>query len=198
MAIDFWFGIGSTYSYLTVMRLDAVSAETGIDFRWRPINIRRMMLSMNNIPYADKPAKLAYMWRDLARRAEGYGIEAKLPPPYTIKDLPRANRIAALGMREGWGKDYVKESYRLWFTEGLDAGDEPNFRQSLRAARQDPAEALARADSPEAEDALERETDAALALGLFGAPSFTVGDEPFWGDDRLDDAIAWHRRTDPS
>lgn len=194
MAIDFWFSIGSTYSFLPVMRLDRIAADIGLQFNWRVFNVRRMMKGMNNIPFADKPAKLAYMWRDLERRAEGYGLATRLPAPYPISDLERANRVALLGLEEGWGKAYVQASYRRWFHDGEDAGAEPNLSASLAEAGQDPATTLARADAEPVARALDKATDEAMALGLFGAPSFTVGGELFWGDDRLDDAIAWHSR----
>lgn len=193
MTIDFWFAIGSTYTYFPVMRLDAVEAQTGIRFNWRPFNLRRVLVSMNSVPYADKPAKLAYMWRDIERRAKGFGLTVSMPPPYMIDDLVRANRIALLGLKEGWGKAYIRASYRRWFAEGQDAGAEPNFSESLREAGQNPKEALTRADAPEIAEALERDTDEAFSLGLFGAPNFVVGKEIFWGHDRLDDAIAWHQ-----
>ncbi len=138
MSIDFWFSIGSTYSYLSVMRLAEVAAATGIDFVWRPFNVRAIMIAQNNIPFANKPVKAAYMWRDIGRRAAKYGLSPKLPAPYPIADLPLANQVALLGMAEGWGRDYVAESYRLWFDEGVPAGAEPNLSNSLRAAGQDP------------------------------------------------------------
>ena len=191
--IDFWFSIGSTYSYLSVMRLGRIAAETGIDFAWRPFNVRSIMVAQNNIPFANKPVKAAYMWRDIARRAAKYGLTPRIPAPYPIADLPLANQVALLGMREGWGQAYVVETYRLWFEEGVAAGAEPNLSQSLAASGQDPGPTLARAASAEAIAALAAETGRAMALGVFGSPSFVVNGEVFWGDDRLDDAISWFR-----
>lgn len=191
--IDFWFSIGSTYSYLSVMRLGRIAAETGIDFAWRPFNVRSIMVAQNNIPFANKPVKAAYMWRDIARRAAKYRLSPRIPAPYPIADLPLANQVALLGMREGWGVAYVTEAYRLWFDEGEVAGADPNLTRSLRAAGQDPGPTLARAAAEAAIAALSAETDRAMALGVFGSPSFVVGGEVFWGDDRLDDAISWYR-----
>jgi 2-hydroxychromene-2-carboxylate isomerase len=191
--IDFWFSIGSTYSYLSVMRLGRVSAETGIDFVWRPFNVRAIMVAQNNIPFANKPAKTAYMWRDIARRAGKNGLAPRLPAPYPIADLPLANQVALMGMREGWGIAYVRETYRFWFEEGEVAGADPNFSRALRAAGQDPAATLARGAREEAAVALAEETERAMALGIFGSPSFVVDEEVFWGDDRLEDAISWAR-----
>lgn len=193
MSIDFWFSIGSTYSYLSVMRLAEVAAATGIDFVWRPFNVRAIMIAQNNIPFANKPVKAAYMWRDIGRRAAKYGLSPKLPAPYPIADLPLANQVALLGMAEGWGRDYVTESYRLWFDEGVPAGAEPNLSDSLRAAGQEPKPIVARATAAEAVERLATETEKAAALGVFGSPTFVVGGEVFWGDDRLDDAMSWLR-----
>jgi 2-hydroxychromene-2-carboxylate isomerase len=191
--IDFWFSIGSTYSYLSVMRLGRVATETGIEFVWRPFNVREIMVAQNNIPFANKPVKAAYMWRDVARRSDKYGLPPRLPAPYPIPDLPLANQVALLGMREGWGIAYAIETYRLWFEEGLVAGADPNLSRSLRVARQNPEETIVRASADAAATALADQTRAALALGIFGSPTFVVDGEVFWGDDRLDDAISWSR-----
>lgn len=185
--------IGSTYSYLTVMRLAEVSAATRTDFEWRPFNGRAIMIAQNNIPFANKPVKAAYMWRDVDRRAAKYGLSPKLSAPFPITDLPLANQVALVGMAEGWGRKYVTESYRFWFEEGVLAGAEPNLSKSLRAAGQDPKAILARATAAETVGRLAVETDKAAALGVFGSPTFVVDGEVFWGDDRLDDAISWLR-----
>jgi 2-hydroxychromene-2-carboxylate isomerase len=190
--IDFWFSIGSTYTFLTVMRILDVARRTGgVAFRWRPFNVRAIMVEMNNIPFSTKPIKARYMWRDIERRAAMYGIAWSSAPPYPLKDLPLPNRIALLGVREGWCAEYVNSAYKRWFLDGQDASTEPNISESLRAIGQEPARVLALADSDEIKNALERETDIARSLGIFGAPSFVAGSEMFWGDDRLEDAISW-------
>lgn len=189
--IDFWFSIGNTYSYLSVMRLGRVAVETGIEFVWRPFNVREIMVAQNNIPFANKPVKAAYMWRDVARRSDKYGLAPKLPAPYPIPDLPLANQVALLGMREGWGMEYTIETYRLWFEEGLVAGAEPNLSRSLRVARQNPEDAIVRASADAAAAALAEQTRAAMTLGIFGSPTFVIDGEVFWGDDRMEDAISW-------
>ena len=80
-----------------------------------------------------------------------------------------------LGREEGWCRDYARATYRRWFGEGQPAGEEPNLSACLAEIGQDPARVLER--------------------GVFGAPSFVVGDELFWGDDRLEDALDWRRRA---
>ncbi len=108
--IDFWFSIGSIYSCLTGMRLGDVARATGAAFTWRPFNVREMMIAQDNIPFAKKPAKTAYMWRDIARRAAKYGLAAQLPAPYPLDNLALANQVALVGMAEGWGAACVVET----------------------------------------------------------------------------------------
>jgi len=195
-AIDFWFTTGSTYTYLAVMRLPTVERETGIAFRWRPFHLRAILQEMNHVPFADKPAKEAYMWRDLERRAGLRGVPApRVPAPYPVRNLALSDRLAVLGVREGWGPEFVRAAYRRWFGLGQEMGGEPNVSDSLREAGQDPARVLALAEGDEIGRALKAETAAARGLGLFGSPSFVVGREVFWGDDRLEDAISWLRHS---
>jgi 2-hydroxychromene-2-carboxylate isomerase len=191
--IDFWFTMGSTYSFLSVMRLARVGGETGIAVRWRPFHLLIILNEMKHVPFADKPLKMAYMWRDIERRAARYNLPVNVPAPYPCKQSVVANQVAVAGMREGWGEDFVRAAYRRWFVLGQPTGDEPNVSESLREIGQDPARILPLAASDEIKAALSAETDAARELGIFGSPTFTVGRELFWGDDRLDDAIDWAR-----
>lgn len=194
--IEFWFSIGSTYSYLSVMRLADVEAGTGVGFRWQPFNVRAIMIEMDNIPFARKPVKAAYMWRDVERRAALYGLLPKLPAPYPLAELERANRVAIVGAAEGWCPAYAKESYRRWFETGEPAGSEPNLSASIRAAGQDAGRVLQLADSEKGKADLAQATEQAKALGIFGSPNFVVDGELFWGDDRLDDAVRWLRQME--
>ena len=191
--IDFWFTMGSTYSYLTVMRLREVEASSGIAFRWRPFHLLTLLQEMKHVPFADKPAKQAYMWRDIERRAHRYGFPVRAPAPYPVRQSVVANRIALLGMEEGWGCDFVRAAYVRWFQHAEETGSEPNASESIRAAGQDPERVLAAAGSDRICRQLDSETDLARSLGIFGAPMFAVDGELFWGDDRLDDALAWSR-----
>lgn len=189
--IDFWYSIGSTYSYLTIMRLPEIQRDTGVEFRWRPFNVRRVMIEQNNVPFKDKPVKAAYMWRDIERRARRYGFAPRLPAPYPLPGLVLANQIAILGVEQGWVEGYTRATYQRWFESGEPAGEEPNLSASLAAIGLDPRDVLAEAEGQRCVDALEAATDDAVILGVFGSPTFVVGHEVFWGDDRLEDALAW-------
>jgi 2-hydroxychromene-2-carboxylate isomerase len=190
--IDFWFSIGSLYTYLTVMRLAEVEARTGALFPWRPFSVRTIMIEMDNIP-ATKPAKLAYAWRDVERRAEQYGYAFRSRPPYPLKSFDIANRIAVVGAAEGWCPDYVRAAYRHWFLDHAEAGNERSNADCLREIGQDPHRVIECAASDETTRAHETATAEARRLGIFGVPTFVTRGELFWGDDRLDDAIRWHQ-----
>jgi len=190
--IDFWFTVGSTYTYLTVSRLHEVEAATGIRFRWRPFNARAIMQEMNNVPFATKPIKLAYMWRDIERRAAKYEVPLNVPAPYPLKNFDLASRVAVLGEMEGWCPNYVRASYRRWFVEGNEAGAEPNLSESLSEIGQDADRVIVAANAETVGRAYDENTDEARRLSIFGSPTFVAGGELFWGDDRLEDAIAWH------
>ncbi len=193
--IDFWFSIGSTYTYLTVMRLQKVEQEAGVTFNWQPFSVRALMQEMDNIPFIGKPAKEKYMWRDIQRRAERYGIPANLPIEYPLKNFDLANRVAIVAQQEGWCPEYVGTTYQLWFCEGLPAGDQANLSESLKKAGQVPDRVIELADSDPINHAYQDATSRARSLGIFGSPSFVVdGLELFWGDDRLEDAIDFSHR----
>ena len=193
--IDFWYSIGSTYSYLTVMRLPEVERASGVEIRWCPFNVRHVMIEQNNIPFKDKPVKTAYMWRDIERRSGRYGLAPRIPAPYPIPGLVLANQIAALGVEEGWVSDYTRATYRRWFERGEPAGEEPNLSGSLEEIGCDPNRVLATAQSERIFDALAQATEEAMGLGVFGSPTFVVDGEVFWGDDRLEDALLWANRA---
>ncbi|MFI5034253.1 MAG: DsbA family protein [Reyranellales bacterium] len=88
---------------------------------------------------------------------------------------------------------YLQASYRRWFANGQEPGLEPNLSQSLIEVGQDTARCLERADGDDVTALYDTATAEAKALGIFGSPTFAVGGELFWGDDRLDDALKWFR-----
>ena len=96
-------------------------------------------------------------------------------------------------MRHGWGGHFVRAAYRRWFQLGEEMGSEPNVSESLRDISQEPQSVLALANAVDAQNALMAETDVARGLGIFGSPTFAIGRELFWGDDRLEDAISWYK-----
>ncbi len=193
--IDFWFTMGSTYTCLSVARYEALAAAAGVKVRLRPFKGVPALTGITALPFLPGTNKIRYMWRDIERRAAAQGMKLRMPVAYPSPAPVRANRVALVGVREGWAAAYLGAAYRLWFGEGLGNGGEENLRAALAEAGQagEVDRILALAESDEVIAALDAETDTARALGLFGSPSFVVDGEVFWGDDHLEDAIAWAR-----
>lgn len=193
---EFWFSIGSTYTYLTVMRLDKIVQDARVPVKWRPFSVRALMKEMGNSPFIGKPVKEKYMWRDIHRRSHRYGFPFDRTVEYPIAHFDLANRIAVVANNEGWCKEYVQLSYRHWFQDGLVAGDQQNLVKTMRKSGQDLDRILELANSDAIGDEYCEATSEARGNGIFGSPSFIVGGtELFWGDDRLEDAIEFWRNS---
>jgi 2-hydroxychromene-2-carboxylate isomerase len=193
--IDFYFSIGSTYTYLTVTRILDVEKKHQIKFNWKPFSVRAIMKEMNNIPFPkDKINKVNYMWRDIERRAEGYGFFAKTPVPYPLSEFDLANKIAILGLDKGWGIDYIRLTYKKWFQEGKEPAIDPSISEICKELALNKNEIVSEAKSEIFEKKYMSNTDSARENKVFGSPSFIVEDEIFWGDDRMEDAINWAKK----
>ena len=190
MKVDLFFFVGSLYSAFAVMRADAAARAAGVELRWRPFNVRAIMLEQDNLP-RKKPVKMQYTWRDVERRAQRYGLEFKPGVPLPVDPDYLGNRVAVVAAQEGWCAEYSKRVFRDWFAEHKAPGDPSRLEEQLRSLERDAGAVIARANSQEIRDLYDAETDAARKLGIFGAPTFVVGSEIFWGDDRLDDALEW-------
>lgn len=191
--MDFFFFIGSTYSYLSVVRAESAAAQAGVELVWRPFSVRTLMREQNNVPFATKPAKMRYMWRDIERRAARFGVPFAGIPPYPVDPDELANRVATLAASEGWCREFTQAAYRQWFLEREDPGAPEALRRVLHALGRDAERCIAEASHERTRAAYLAATDEARQLGIFGSPTFVVGREIFWGDDRLDDALAWER-----
>ena len=193
--IDFYFSIGSTYTYLTITRILDVEKKYSVKFNWKPFSVRAIMKEMNNIPFPkEKVNKVNYMWRDIERRAKGYGFFAKTPVPYPLTQFDLANKLAILGLEEGWGIDYVRLTYKRWFQEGKEPAVDPNISEICNELKIDKNKVIEKANSDKIEKEYLANTESARKNKLFGSPSFIVGNEIFWGDDRMEDAITWSKK----
>jgi len=190
--VDFYFSIGSTYTYLSVTRILDVEKKHNMKFNWKPFSVRAIMKEMNNIPFPkDKKNKVDYMWRDIERRAEGYGFFAKTPVPYPLSEFDLANQIAILGLDKGWGIDYVRLTYKKWFQEGKEPAVDPSISEVCNELNLNKDEIIANAKNQEIEKKYLSNTETARNHKIFGSPSFISKNEVFWGDDRMEDAIKW-------
>ena len=193
--IDFFFSIGSTYTYLSVTRILEVEKKSQVKFNWKPFSVRAIMKEMNNIPFPkEKLNKVNYMWRDIERRAQGYGFFAKTPVPYPLSEFDLANQIAILGLKKGWGIDYVRLSYKKWFQEGKEPAVDPSISEICKELKINKDEIISQANSKEIIKNYNLNTNLARDKKIFGSPTFIVEKEIFWGDDRMEDAINWSKK----
>jgi len=195
-AIDFWYEFASTYSYPTAMRIERLAADIGVTVRWRPFLLGPIFKAFgwNDSPFNIYAAKGRYMWRDLARVCEADGLPLRLPPVRFPQNGLRAARLALAGEKDGWTPAFTRAVFAANYAEQKDISDEATLAAILGGIGVDAAAAFAAANAPDAKEALKAQTAEAQARGLFGAPSFTVGDELFWGNDRLEAALAWAKR----
>ena len=190
--VDFFFSIGSTYTYLSVTRILDVGKKHQIKFNWKPFSVREIMKEMNNIPFPkDKINKVNYMWRDIERRAEGYGFFAKTPVPYPLSEFDLANQIAILGLEKEWGINFVIQTYKKWFQEGKEPAIEPSISEVCKELGLHKEDIINEAQTDFVKNKYKQNTNLAREYKIFGSPSFVVNNELFWGDDRMEDAIKW-------
>ena len=191
MTLRIWFEFASTYSYLTVSRVEPLLRDAGGKYAWRPFLLGPIFRDegMNTSPFVLNPAKGAYMWRDVQRRAAGYGLPFVRPRIFPMNGL-KAARIMTAALGEPSCGDFARSVFTAQFVEGADVSDDGVLLDALKVFDSDSARWLNKAQRDEPKQNLRAYTDEARAIGIFGAPSFVVDDGLFWGDDRLEDAIA--------
>lgn len=190
--IDFWYDFASTYSYLTAVRIADLAAAAGCDVAWRPFLLGPIFKSqgLTTSPFNVNPAKGRYMVRDITRIAATRGRTFRMPATFPAASL-RAARLAISVGDERIGA-FTAKVFTAAFEDGADIADRALLLTILRALDLDPDAHLALADSDAVKQSLRTNTERAMALGIFGAPTFVTADgELFWGDDRLEPAIAW-------
>jgi 2-hydroxychromene-2-carboxylate isomerase len=196
--LDFWLEFGSSYSYPAAMRIGPLAEAEGVAVRWRPFALGAIFKAQGwpaDSPFNWQPAKGRYMWRDLERVCAGYGLPFRRPEPFPQASILAA-RVALIGLREGWGENFARAVYRAEFAEGRQISDAAVIGELVASLGVASEPVLARAQSDEIKTALRAETDEAQRLGIFGAPSFVTADgELFWGNDRLEAALAWAKRA---
>ena len=191
-SLQFWFEFASTYSYPAAMRVAARAAAAGMAVEWRPFLLGPIFQAQgwNDSPFNVYPVKGRYMWRDLERICRKEGLALRRPSHFPRPSLIAA-RVACIGAREDWGPDFVRAVYHANFVEDREIGKLDVIGAILMALGIDAEAVLTQAQSPNVKARLRANTDEAVAAGIFGAPTFVIDGELFWGNDRLDDALAW-------
>ena len=196
-ALEFWFEFASTYSYPAAMRIEERARAAGVPLRWKAFLLGPIFAAQgwNDSPFNLYPVKSRYMWRDLERVCAALELPMRRPSRFPRNGL-RAARIACWFEDEPWLPAFVRAVYDANFARDADIA-EPQVLAACLARAGAPAEALDAAGDDAARAKLRARVDEAVALGIFGAPSFVVGGEVFWGNDRLEDALAWARGARP-
>lgn len=188
--IEFWFEFASNYSYLSVMRIEDEARRRGVGIAWKPFLLGPILraLGMDNSPFVLQKEKGAYVWQDMIRQCRKYGLDWTKPTTF-----PRASllptRVALLGAEQPWIGAFCRRVMKLNFVADADINRAESLAPILAALDLPAANILDQAQAEPNKTRLREQTDAARARGVFGAPTFFVGTEMFWGNDRLDDAL---------
>lgn len=180
--VDFYFDLSSPYSYMAATQMRALGERAGAEVVWKPMVLYAVFKATGNTMPARVEAKARWMLRDLSHWAAQYGVPFRMTsqfPANTIKamrlvlvDEARAAEVALAGFHALWVDD-------------IDINAPETLKQIAAAGGLDPDKALAAIEDPALKDKLRANTDEAIARGAFGAPAIFVGDELFWGNDRL-------------
>jgi 2-hydroxychromene-2-carboxylate isomerase len=192
MDFQFWFEFGSTYSYPASLRVEEAAAQRGIAVDWRPFLLGPIFRDQgwDDSPFNLYPAKGRYMWRDLERTCASEGLPWRRPSRFPRNGLLAA-RVACSHAGEAWLPGYVRAVFRANFAEDREISDPGVIADCLASVGVPAPPVLERANASASKDALRAQTECAGSHGIFGAPAFRVGEELFWGNDRLETALAW-------
>lgn len=189
--LEFWFDFGSNYSYLSVMRIEALAHERHVAVTWKPflLGVVFQALGWETSPFVLQKIKGDYAWRDMARQCDKYGLPWRQPATFPRTAL-LPMRVALVGADQGWIAPFAQRMMTMNFAADRDIDNAEAVGEVLQELGLDAGTILALALTQDNKLRLRRQTQQAQALNLFGAPSFISGGELFWGNDRLEDALA--------
>ncbi len=194
-SFEFWFDFASTYSYLSVYRIENLAQQSGIDIDWKPFLLGPFFNSQgwDTSPFNIYKAKGDYMWRDIERNCEKFGIPFTKPSEFPRNGLLAARVVIACDS-ENWVTEFTRLVFRANFADDKNISDKEVITSILKSLDLDAHTILQQATARENKDKLRERTQFATEKGIFGAPTFVIGDEIFWGNDRLEDALSWYEK----
>ena len=190
-ALEFWFDFASPYSYLSAQRIEGLAAEVGLVVRWRPFLLGPIFKSFgwDTSPFLLQREKGAHMWIDVARQCRKYGLDWVRPSVFPRGSV-LASRVALLLDDQDEAGPFCRRVMRRNFAEDGDIAAPDEIARILSDLGQPAENFLAAAAREDIKSRLRTQTELAKSRGIFGAPTFFAGPEMFWGNDRLEDAIA--------
>lgn len=185
--VEYYFDFGSPAAYLASTQLAALSAQTGATVVWRPMLLGGVFVATGNASPANVPAKGKYIFQDFARFARRYAVAFNRNPYFPINTITLMRIAVGLQARDDPRfMDYCAAIYRAIWVDALNMNDPKVVASALSAAGFDADAMLTMASDPTVKDKLKAATELAVARGVFGAPTFFVGEQMFWGQDRFD------------
>jgi 2-hydroxychromene-2-carboxylate isomerase len=186
----FFYDLGSPYSYLAAERVNGLFAEAGAEPpEWQPILLGGLFKRFDRDSWGNGPDREDGI-AEVERRASAYGLPAlRWPEPWPGNTL-FAMRAATYAKEIGRAVSFSLAAFRQAFAAGRDLTEADNVLLAAAAAEMHPRAVIASVERASIKEALRDATDRAGDLGVLGVPSVVVGDEVFWGDDRLEEAVA--------
>ncbi len=196
--LELWFDLASNYSYLTLLRIEPLAEAAGVTVRYEPFLLGPVFeaFGWKSSPFVLQKEKGAYVWKDMGRQARKHGLPFRRPSRFPQNSVLPV-RVALLGREESWMPPFARAMARANFAEDRDISSVETVTEVLESLALPAAAILARASAPEERPRLRAQVQRAQALGIFGAPTFLVRGEMYWGNDRLEDALEAARAQEP-
>lgn len=185
--VEFYFDLGSPTTYLAHTQLAKICADTQSELIYIPMLLGGVFKATGNASPAMIPAKGRYMFQDLDRFARRYGVQLRFNPHFPINTLILMRAVTGMQMRQPQRfAEFVDCLFRALWVEGRNLNDPQAIAAVLTENGFDPQEIMALTNDESVKAALKENTEAAIKRGVFGAPSMFIGDQLFFGQDRLD------------
>jgi len=184
--VEFYFDFGSPYSYLAYKALPGIAAAHAAQIVWRPMLLGGVFKATGNHSPAEIPAKSKWMHLDMQRWAQRYSVAFNRNPYFPVNTLTLMRGAVGMQMRGPIFHKYLDAIFHAMWGEPRNLGDQHELADVLRQAGIDVDTFQSLVNDPAVKEQLKNNTEEAVARGVFGAPTFFVGEEMYWGQDRLE------------